>query len=331
MGATIASSRRMRLLVVDDEPQICQLITDALQNDKIEVVSAISGQAAIEISKQIKPALVIVDIRLGDLNGLEVIDRLRKDSPDLPAVIITGWGDTDTLLQASRRRPIGVLPKPINLARLKQTVDDEIRRLEGQSRFNRRYRYLRELNKKRRHQYRLVCATCAELSNTCRDLQEKLVRQTAVIEYNKYLLECSDEHDIFRGLFRLFVERTGPLFGVAMLCDETAELRLTGRFGVPVPDGINFCRALADAIVPDVLEKPEIKVFDAYENLEKFPESIHKFLIGVTLLVIPLMVGKGQLIGIVTLYRKGEQPFTQEDLALADMIAPTTAAAVQKT
>jgi len=331
MSETVASSRRTCLLVVDDEPEICQLITDALQNDEIEVVSAISGQAALEISKRIKPSLLIVDIWLGDLNGLEVIDHLRQDSPDLPVVIITGLGNTDTLLQASRRRPISVLSKPLDLPRLKQTINDEIHRLEGQNRFNRRHQYLRELTRKRRHQYRLVCATCAELSNTCRDLQEELSRQKAVIEFNKYLLSCSDEHEIFRGLFRLFVERTGPLFGVAMLCDETAELRLTGRFGVPVPDGVNLCRNLADAIVPDVLEKPEIKVLDAYENLEKFPKTLHKFLIGVTLMVIPLMVGEGQLIGIVVLYRKGEQPFNQEDFALADMIAPATATAVQKT
>jgi len=331
MSATVTTSRRTRLLVVDDEPEICQLVVDALQNDQIEVISAISGEAAIEVSKRLTPSLLIVDIRLGDCNGLEVIDRLRQDSPDLPVMIITGWGDSETLLEASRRRPIDILSKPIDISRLQQTVTEEIRRLEGQDRFSRRYRYLRELTKKRRHLYRRVCATCAELSSACRNLQEELARQKTVIDYNKYLLTCNSEHDIFRGFFKLFVERTGALFGVAMLCDESAELRLTGRFGVPVPDGVNLCRGIADAVVPGVLERPEITVLDAYENLEKFPDSIHKFLVGVTLLVIPLMIGDGQLIGIVVLYRKGEQPFTREDIALAGMIAPPTAAAVQRT
>ena len=52
---------------------------------------------------------------------------------------------------------------------------------------------------------------------------------------------------------------------------------------------------------------------------------------GLTLLVVPLMVGEGKMIGMVVLYRKGEQPFTDDDAAIAELIASPTAAAAQKT
>ena len=189
---------------------------------------------------------------------------------------------------------------------------------------------LREVSRRRKVAYRRLCCVCDDLANACHSLQDQVDQQKAVIAYQKHLLTRSDDHEVFRRFFSLFVERTGPLFGVAMLCDENAELKLVGRFGVPVPDGVNFCQTIAEAMVPDMLERPEITVLDAYDNLQKFPVALHRFLIGVNVLAIPLMVAEGQLIGIVVLYRKGEQPFTNDDIALAELIAPPTAVAAQK-
>lgn len=195
---------------------------------------------------------------------------------------------------------------------------------------HRRNNRLRELARRRNRQYRRLSATCTHLTTTCRNLQTQVDRQESVIEFQRHLMDRTDDHDVFRRFFRMFVERTGPLFGVAMLCDENAELQLVGRFGVPAPDGVNFCQAIADAMVSDMLESPEVMALDAYENLSKFPPRLHKYLVGVNILVIPLMVDVGQLIGVVVLYRKGEQPFTDDDVALAEMIAPPTAAAAQR-
>ena len=194
----------------------------------------------------------------------------------------------------------------------------------------RRNNRLRDVHRRRKQAYRRLCSACADLTSTCRDLQNRLDRQGAVLDYQKHLLARNDGHEVFRRFFHLFVERTGPMFGVAMLCDENAELKLVGRFGVPVPDGMNFCQSIAEAMVPDMLERPEVIVLDAFDNIEKFPTSLHRFLVGVNVMVIPLMVAEGSLIGVVVLYRKGEQPFTDDDVALAELIGPPTAAAAQQ-
>ena len=85
------------------------------------------------------------------------------------------------------------------------------------------------------------------------------------------------------------------------------------------------------APVPGVLEQPQVTVLDAMEHIDIFPEPLHKMLVGVTLMVVPLPISEDHLMGVVVLYRKGEQPFTPDDVAIAQMIAPATAAAVQKT
>ena len=59
-------------------------------------------------------------------------------------------------------------------------------------------------------------------------------------------------------------------------------------------------------------------------------ESIQRYLVGVSALVVPLVPTQGEMIGMVILYRKAEQPFTDEDLSMATMIAPSAARAVAR-
>ena len=53
----------------------------------------------------------------------------------------------------------------------------------------------------------------------------------------------------FANLFRAFASRTGPLHGVAMVCDESADLNIIGRFGVPKPDELGFCQKFTPPLV----------------------------------------------------------------------------------
>jgi len=250
-------------------------------------------------------------------------------------VIVTGYGSAAALSEASRLRPVEMLTKPLDVARLRETVRGELQRQEGSRRVHRRRQQIRKLTRQVGRQQRRtgksLAATCTELTATCRGLQARMDRQNTLVRYQTELLGCANEDETFSRFFRLFVQRSGPVFGVAMLCDENAELEIAGRFGVPVPDGVNFCQALALATVDSVLEKPEVRVLDASENLAMFPQAIHRLLVGVTLMLVPLMVGPGRMIGLVVLYRKGEQPFTADDVELAELTAPATAAAAQKT
>jgi DNA-binding response OmpR family regulator len=333
---TSATCRKPRILVIDDEPAICHSLTDALNASGFQALSATSPEGALQLARQQRPDLVIADLRLGDQSGADFVQSLRAElGGDLPAVIITGHSDLSSLSAATRLRPVEVLKKPIDIHYLALTVRAELARLERARRVQRRTRRLRELsktvNRQRRKDNDMLGAACADLTVTCRSLQGRLERQGAVIRYQSELLRCADEDDIFRRLFRLFVDRTGPVCGVAMLCDAHAELQMIGRFGVPRPDGVNFCQSLAAAMLPLMLQRPEATVIDAGEHIKLFPAAIRKLLVGVTLMAVPLMACEGQMIGLVVLYRKGEQPFTDDDVAMAEMIAPPTAAAAQKT
>jgi GAF domain-containing protein len=82
--------------------------------------------------------------------------------------------------------------------------------------------------------------------------------------------------------------------------------------------------------VDQILKTPECTLIDAWDHAELFDESIRRRLCGVSVLAVPLIPAPGELIGLGVLYRKGEQPFIDQDLALAEMISLATATAVRR-
>ncbi|MDY6914373.1 MAG: response regulator [Planctomycetota bacterium] len=327
-------SQAARVLVVDDEPELRELLSDTLSSPQLQVSVAGSGQEAIDLASAQQPDLLVTDVHLGDCSGLEVIDRLRSFAGDLPAVVITGYGDPAVLTEASRRHPVELMTKPLDLDRLRATIHQELDRRSESDHLRRRTIRLRRLAKRINHQrkdaqYKLE-TTCAALSDAYRNLSGQIGAYKVVIDYQRDLLTTKNDDDVFRTLFRLFVRRSGPVFGVAMVCDSNADLQITGRFGVPVPDGPNFCSQIAQPVVDAVLANPQCMLIDAGEEADAFENSIRRYLVGVSILAVPLIPAPGEMIGLVALYRKGEQPFLDTDVALAEMIASSTATTIRR-
>ena len=327
-------SNAARVLVVDDEPELRELLRDTLSSSQLQVSVAGSGQEAIDLASVQQPDLIVTDVHLGDCSGLEVIDRLRSFAGDLPAVVITGYGDPAVLTEASRRRPVELMTKPLDLDRLRTTIRQELDRRSESEHLRRRTIRLRHLarrinNQRKDVQYKLE-STCAALSDAYRNLSGRIGAYKVVIDYQRDLLTAKNDDDVFRTLFRVFVRRSGPVFGVAMVCDSNAELQITGRFGVPVPDGPNFCSQIARPVVDAVLANPQCLLIDAGEEADAFEDSIRRYLVGLSILAVPLIPAPGEMIGLVALYRKGEQPFLDTDVALAEMIASSTATTIRR-
>ncbi|HUS47408.1 MAG TPA: response regulator [Phycisphaerae bacterium] len=330
----MAKSQAARVLVVDDEPELRQLLSDALGEPGLKVDVASSGKEALDLAALRRPDLVVADLRLGDCSGLDVIDRLRGQIGELPAVVITGYGDAQSLSEASRRRPVELMTKPLDLAQLRRTIRQELTRQADAKRTRKRTLRLRRLartiNLERKEAQQQLQTTCADLAEAYRALSAQLAVQQVAINYQRDLLASRTDDDVFRALFRLFVRRSGPVFGAALVCDANADLQIIGRFGVPGPDGAAFCQSLSQPMVDSVLANPRVTLIDAGEQAETFDPPIRKYLVGLSVLAIPLMPASGEMIGLVVLYRKGEQPFTEADVSLAEIISLPTAVAVKR-
>ena len=323
-----------RILVVDDEPDLRELLTDALADGDVEVTTAASGAEAIALAQSNPVDFIVTDLCLGDCTGLEVLDRVRRDGGDVPAVVMTGRGDAQALSEASRHHPVELMVKPLDVERLRDTIRRELSRRDEGGRWRRRTVRLRQvarnINRDRKRVVEQLDTTCADLTEAYRNLCGQMKRQRALLYYQQELLRARDDDDAFRLLFRTLVQQSGPLFGVAMVCDAAAELRVVGRFGVPQPDGLRFGQLLAKPLIDMVLANPQCILLDATDETDLFDESIRKYLVGVNVLAVPLIPAPGEMIGLVVLYRKGEQPFTETDLSLIETLAAPTAIAVER-
>lgn len=330
----MANRRTIRVLVVDDELELRHLVSDVLGTLDVTVCTAGSGKEALEMARAQTPDLLITDLRLGDCTGLDLIDDVRKLAGEVPAVVITGYGDPESLAAASRRRPVELMTKPLDVDRLRRTVQGELNRLDRAERLDRRNRRLRMIARNLSRDRNLVRgqldSTCADLTCAYRSLNNQLSMQQTVINYQNSMIAAHNDDEVFAAMFRAFATRTGPLFGVSLVCDENAKLNIIGRFGMPKPDELGFCQKLIGPIVDKILATPSCMIIDAWDEVDLFDPAIHRRLCGVSILVVPLIPAPGELIGMGVLYRKGEQPFTEQDIALADMISQATATAVRR-
>jgi DNA-binding NtrC family response regulator len=117
-----------RVLVVDDEVVVVNSIRKTLIRKGIIVDEAFTGTAALTRIFSQKYDLVLLDMRMPDLNGLDLLPKIKKHRPDLPVVMVTGYASIDTAVEAIRRGASEYLPKPFSPDELYQTTDRILKR-----------------------------------------------------------------------------------------------------------------------------------------------------------------------------------------------------------
>lgn len=106
------------VLVVDDEPSIQKALLSALQDEDYTVTLASSGKKAIEALKQSVPDVILLDIWMPDLDGIETLKLIKKDYPDAVVIMMSGHGTIETAVKATKLGAFDFIEKPLSLERL---------------------------------------------------------------------------------------------------------------------------------------------------------------------------------------------------------------------
>jgi DNA-binding NtrC family response regulator len=112
----------MKILIIDDEKAICNTLKEILQYEKYEVDIANDGPEGVKMAKTESYDLVLCDIKMPKMDGLEVLSRLQEINPELPVVMISGHGTIETAVDAIRKGAFDYISKPPDLNRLLVTV-----------------------------------------------------------------------------------------------------------------------------------------------------------------------------------------------------------------
>ncbi len=117
-----ASGTSLSILLVEDDPQVLELQKALFEMDTHEVAAISNGTDALHVFDPDRFDLVVTDMEMPGMNGVELARKIKKKSPDKPVIMLTAYAET---MQAAGKDSVGVdliIPKPLTLAGLRKVV-----------------------------------------------------------------------------------------------------------------------------------------------------------------------------------------------------------------
>ncbi len=211
------------ILVVDDEPDICSLVKEILEDEGFEVNLAGNGEEASALRESTRPDLIILDIWMPDIDGISLLKQWNESGNlDSPVIIMSGHGTVETAVEATRLGAYDFLEKPLSLAKLILTVKHALERNK-----------LRNENLRLR-QYGQRSVELIGKSKFILKLKEQIERianhDTPVLIIGE---SGTDKELVARYLHSKSVRKDGPFVsvGVSGLSDDGSAVELFGKEG----------------------------------------------------------------------------------------------------
>jgi len=128
------------LLIVDDEPSILQTLGGLLTDEGFEVITAANGYEALKKIENESPDLVLLDIWMPGIDGIETLKEIKKAAPYIPVIIITGHGTIETAVRATKLGAFDLIEKPLSIDKVLVSIHNALnfRRLEEENRYLRK-------------------------------------------------------------------------------------------------------------------------------------------------------------------------------------------------
>lgn len=283
-----------RILVVDDEEDVLELCTRALSTEGYHTSGARNGREALEMAQKQGFDLLLTDIRMPGMSGLQLYQAMKQHNPELVGLVITGHGSMDEAIEALRLGLDDFLPKPFSLHDLKAAI-------------------CRALNTKR--------------------LQRENERLQALIplyELSRAFIVVTDLDALLSQVLQVAVREADASLGVLMLKNETTgEFDVCAVVTDRGTQSSSSKYKISDIITSQAMQSEQAVVWQAASSQGSFfaSQSINAQLKNAV--AVPLIV-KGEKVGLLGLSRKrDETPFMSSRVELLSVLASQAAIAIQ--
>ncbi len=292
------------ILIIDDEVSIRESFRDYLEDEDFAVLTAENGRVGLEIFEEKKPDLVLVDLRMPDIGGIEVLEKIRESSPETPSIVVSGTGVIADAVEALHCGAWDYLLKPISdMSVILHSVKNALEKAHLR-RENTAYRkHLEELVEKRTKQ-----------------LTELNDRLKAIVRSTRTIAGCSSVWEVSLRMLEEFAGNMAAKGGsIYLLENDKLVLKHTldgdhaaESIPLPLPPSRVLGKVLAEKspiLIRDIKEAGGISGsgWHGYENA--------------SLLAFPLLDQKGEAVGVVTLHNKAYPPFTEQDKEIGEILA----------
>lgn len=226
-----------KILIVDDQFDVCEILEKTLHLEGIYNTTTVrSGRAAISRVKENNFNIVILDIRMPDIDGMEVLYKIKKIKPEIDVVIITAYGSLDTAIDAMKLGAYGYLLKPLNLEELKVVIKNII-----------------------------------EKQKMVNELKKSSDKIRTLYEVSTVLLSSLKLDEIFKIILEKSIDIIGADEGSLMLWDEeTKQLYVKASLGIPEDIARGIRLKVGERIVGWVVEhKEHVLIIGGLKNVNK--------------------------------------------------------------
>jgi DNA-binding response OmpR family regulator len=120
--------QKMRVLIVDDDPSMSRFLTSYLSRQNFDVNSASSGEEAIRMFRVYDPSLVLLDMNMTGIDGIETLERLKQIKPEVSVIVVSGQNSPDLIFRASKAGADDYINKPFDPKDLEARVHRVVER-----------------------------------------------------------------------------------------------------------------------------------------------------------------------------------------------------------
>lgn len=297
-----------KIIIIDDEQRMRDSLAALLAGDGYVVETFGSAKEAAEAIKHTRTDLVISDIRMPEMDGLELLKLVKAVDEDIPVILMTGFASLQSALEAIAEGAYDYLLKPVEFTNLELAVR---RALERRRSGLERLRLLEEL----------------KLSNFLQ--QRRIAELDALYEAGKSIGSTSNLRELLRQIVTLASAVTEAQVASIMLLDERGEhLRIEAALGLSKEIIEKTKLAVGESIAGYVARTGEPLLVEDVEQDDRFKRINQERYGAASLLCAPLTI-KHKIIGVINMANKADgEVFTQNDLRLLTTFASQAAVAV---
>ncbi len=121
-GVKTMAGKRPLILVIDDDMGICEFFKKVLSEEGYEVIHVLDAKSGLDVVKRKRPDMVLLDLNMPEMGGVEGLRRIREMDPDAAVIMITGYGSMETVKEAMLLGARDYLTKPFDIEILMDTI-----------------------------------------------------------------------------------------------------------------------------------------------------------------------------------------------------------------